>query len=329
MNFLNCNKIKIDDFLLNNIVLNAKKLENASFILNTKKEKYNLIEKFIYEIAHFHLKNLNIINYSSISIEFSFKNKFNNSLELETYENEIPILKTLTFLNESENYSIITNIDNESYKFKNFGYDKNIYLCLHKKLNHLSFDGGNFFHSDLIQNFNSNLADENLILLINIWNVNLINKNIFSDDLLGEDTYPANILTIDESNDVKKIELQNKQCYNNFFEKIFYLKEYNLYKDIYNEINQEDKTFDNFIFINENSIENSIEILSVRETINISQNKYIQRFNYKNFYNTFSCNWLINEINNYLKNNEEFVDNTNKIKFSSTIFELKFCIKSE
>jgi len=330
MNFFNCDKINIDDLLLNNILLETKSLENISFILNTKKKQFNLLEKFIYEIASFHLNKLNILDNSSVSIEFCFKTQFNNNLVLESYENEIPILKTLTFLNESENFSIISNINNENYKFKNFDNEKNICLCFHKKLHHLSFDGGNFFHTDLVKNINSSSEYNNLILSINIWNNNLINKKIFDSELIHDNFYDDNILSINEKNNIKIIKLENKQKYDNFFEKIFYLKYYDLYNDLYNEINQEYYLNDNFIFnfSNFNNNINKIENISIKQPINTSSKKFIQRFNYKNFYNTFSCNWLINEINNYIKNNEEFINNKNKINIEGINNILNFVLFS-
>jgi hypothetical protein len=331
MNFFNCHKINIDELLLNNILLETKSLENISFILNTKKTQFNLLEKFIYEISSFHLNKLNILDNSSVSIEFCFKTQFNNNLVLETYENEIPLLKTLTFLNESENFSIISNINNEDYKFKNFVNEKNICLCLHKKMNHLSFDGGNFFHTDLIKNINSNLENNNnLILSINIWNNNLINKKIFDSQLIDNKFYNNNILSINEKNNIKNIKLENKQKYDSFFEKIFYLKYYELFNDLYNEINQEDRFNENFIFnfLNINAKLNIIENLDIKQTINTSSKKFIQRFNYKNFYNTFSCNWLINEINNYIINNTEFINNKNKINIENINSILNFVLFS-
>jgi hypothetical protein len=54
----------------------------------------------------------------------------------------------------------------------------------------------------------------------------------------------------------------------------------------------------------------------------------VQRFNYKNFYNTFSCNWIISEINNFIKNNNEFIKNKNKINIENANNILNFVLFS-
>ena len=90
-------------------------------------------------------------------------------------------------------------------------------------------------------------------------------------------------------------------------------------------------------FNNNNSCNTDVADINLKKDMNIFLRKYQQRFCYKNFYNTFSCNWIIKEIENYLKNNEETVINIENIpsvlNFILTSFEqvikflcLSYCI---
>jgi hypothetical protein len=333
MSFLNNWNININELnLINNLKKDITNIKNISLLLNTQKKSYNLIEQFVYEIALFHFNRLNIPFDSSKTIEFCFNTNLNNNLQLEKNNSVKPLLKTYTYLNDSKNISIITNIDNETYKYKNFVSSSNIYFYLNKYLNHIAFEGGSFYHSNSIFE-NDNLNNDNLILTINLWDKLPSNINIYNDDNLNlsYNTSTFNLKFIEKSDNSKKIGIDNN-VFKDLFENIFYRKDYNLYSELISLIENESNIFDIFIFDfskiilnNENKIEN---INKFKSLLDINSKKFVQRFNYKNFYNTFSCNWIISEINNFIKNNNEFIKNKNKINIENANNILNFVLFS-
>jgi hypothetical protein len=322
--------IDIDNNLFYNLLESINKIDEKSFILDTDKTNFNIIEKLCYEIALFHFERLNILFDSTKYIEFSFKTEFNNNLELEKKDNQIPFLKTLTYLNNSNNISLITNIDCETYKYKNFNDSHNICFSLHKKLNHISFEGGKYYHSDCITYNNTNLENKSLILILNLWDEKPNTKNNLQ--LNNELNFINNIITKINNNYKSKLIITNDNLFNTIFEKIFYSKNYDLYNNLTDLISDDIKNYDLFIFTLPKNLQNNhdIEVQNINKLypIELTERKYLQRFSYKNFYNTFSCNWIINELNNYLKNNEDFIKNKNIVNVENIPNLLNFILSS-
>ena len=113
------------------IFQNNKNKENAyntnTFLLDTSIEKFSLIEKYVYEIAMFQFKNLNI-QYDSEKyyIEFWWRNDIFKSFHIDCDENYrtetnkylLPLLSTVFYLSDSYYSTILTNIDLEQYKYE-------------------------------------------------------------------------------------------------------------------------------------------------------------------------------------------------------------------
>jgi hypothetical protein len=275
---------------------------------------------------------LNILFDSTKCVEFSFKTNINNILKIETTETQIPIVKTFTYLNDNYDVSsIITNVNNETYKYKNYTETNYINFSIHKKLNHISFDGGNIYHSE-----NSQIDNDSLILILNLWNeppINVKSNNLNNFLTISENIFDNklnNIINIDKNNNTKIFEVDNI-LFKKTFEEIFYMKNYSIYSELNNLLSNEILLFDNFIFdfskIIKNS-ENIVENAYKLKPIELFSKKFIQRFNYKNFYNTFSCNWLINEFNNHVKNNKETLKNDNIINVEKMPNVLNFILFS-
>lgn len=73
-----CNNTTINENVFDLIKIKPKQL----YLLNFKKEQFNLIEKYVYDIAIFHLQRLNIVLNDEIFIEFWFKHKIvDNNLD--------------------------------------------------------------------------------------------------------------------------------------------------------------------------------------------------------------------------------------------------------
>ena len=154
-------------------------ISTNTYLLNTTKKELNLLEKYVYDIAMFHFKRLNIeYNSDANYIEFWFKNKVtlkSYHFDCDEYERKTnnkyiyPLLSNVIYLNDSIYPTIITNIDLEKYKYKEFNNEKNITIIFPKKNKHISFDGTNRHGVSAI--FEENKKDDpRYILAINLWN---------------------------------------------------------------------------------------------------------------------------------------------------------------
>lgn len=346
---------KIEGFLINtlqsqkneekiNIILsNVCQLQdsNVTCILNPLNKINNIIEKYIYDIAEFHIKRLNK-NPENTYIEFWFKNNNNpdNSLHFDCDEYDrqinksedynIPFLSCVTYLNDCNIPTIITNIDKEKYKYKDFSDDILVAFSLPRKSKQVTFEGGKYYHGAYKITQDQDYQ-ERKILIINLWDKKPLNVPYFNyGDLfykyamnikeeLKDIDFDKNkkILKIIENN---KIKTQNtKYITDDFLNKIIYEgMEIELFENFQNILN--DTNNDIFIFKKEiikNSQKPSSEYIQTQQIPNeffdIDQPKFNQRFIFKNHFTKDICKWIINESEEYAsQNNGWMTDRHNK-----------------
>jgi hypothetical protein len=161
-------KFNIDSsFNPNNLyfIINNKEIEVYSYILDLNKTSYNILEKYVYDIAAFHFKRLNIDFNEKYCIEYQINSKFNNNLSLhidtrvsnKTLFNQDahPFLSIITYLDDNNYPTIITNVEGNNEKsIKN----KKVCLSFPKKGKQIVFEGGRYFHSAC------NIFDKNTIV---------------------------------------------------------------------------------------------------------------------------------------------------------------------
>lgn len=188
-------------------------------LLNTNNFS-SVVEKFIYDIALFHFKKMNIIFDENKYIEFWFKDKHieNTGLHVDCDEYDrvvnknkdfsTPLLSCIIYLNDNMYVpTIITNIDREMHEeIITCDIKKNLSLCLSfpKKWKHITFDGGKYYHGacNIIDNF----LKQRKILLINLWDKKPMNVPYFNYDYimyknpLSCDPNGSNIFDISQNN---------------------------------------------------------------------------------------------------------------------------------
>jgi hypothetical protein len=156
----------------------------TTFLLNPAISDYSIIEKYVYDIAMFHLKRLNIEFTDNKYIEFWFRAKkttdnymhFDSDEYKEKVENQIsvPFLTCITYLNDSDNPTIISNINREDLSSGNGNGNNNDSMCISfpRKYKHISFDGGNYYHGEynMTESSSSMMSDDRYTLVINLWN---------------------------------------------------------------------------------------------------------------------------------------------------------------
>ena len=119
-------------------------------LLNIEKDEFSILEKYIYDISVFHMNKLNI-QLNDIYISFTFDNNINLVNKTK------PFMSCVFFLEDSEHPFYITDIDNESYKYKNF-QDSKVFFTIPKKMTHIVFSGGFCYKKN-----------NNMMLTINFW----------------------------------------------------------------------------------------------------------------------------------------------------------------
>jgi hypothetical protein len=125
------------DKLLQEIDVNVANNSNT-FLLDMKKTNYSILEKYVYDIAMFHIKRLqntenteNSENHISIDeikdkyyVEFWVKDRYKHStlhvdcdenLKKQELEYSYPLLSSVTYLNDCDIPTVITNIDMDRY----------------------------------------------------------------------------------------------------------------------------------------------------------------------------------------------------------------------
>lgn len=138
----------------------------TTHILDLNQTKYNILEKYVYDIAKFHFDRLNLQLTDDYTIEYSTgKNfKINRPMHFDHQHigkamfnmKELPFLSTLTYFDNSIFPTIITNIENEDeYLHK---LDNSIYVSFPKPGKHIVFEGSKYCHG------NANIIDKTVVL---------------------------------------------------------------------------------------------------------------------------------------------------------------------
>lgn len=221
------------------------------YILDTKKQKYSLIEKFILELVRFHSIRLNKDYLSeNYFIEFWTKNQEEDNSEHSFHIDKdelylkkygqlfIPILSSVTYLTTSSNPTIITNIPDNIHNFNNI-HIQNLIISFPKKLNHITFQGKYIHGVKKIKDIEIENIDNNRItLMFNIWERKPYLRNFYvndneeiTEDLihnLKENTNYENLtLEQDVIKSINKKLINNEQLNINIFNSIV------INKDIY------------------------------------------------------------------------------------------------
>ena len=226
-------------------------IQADTMLLDLTKSSYSLVEKYVYDIVAFHFARLNISDMENHFVEFWCKSKFDtHTLHLDCDEKlkktkgeyEHPLLSCVTYLNDAPNSpTIITNVDLECYKYKEFEEQTEIVLSLPVRNKQITFDG-HFYHgsttlAEVDVGADANRSDEHesddrYILAINLWNKKPIDVEyyapttatatgtMFQNDVslitisAMTDSTDSNIGSINVSNDVINYNLFNDILYN-------------------------------------------------------------------------------------------------------------------
>lgn len=307
---ISLNEIEIIDIIQSSLL--NKKNTNTYFLLNLNKEKYNYLEKCVYDIGMFHLNKLNIPLTDEVFIEFWVKNETeitNLHIDCDEYSlnttKYLPFLSCITYLNDHNLPTLITEIDIEKYKYKKFNNENSVNIIFPKKKTHISFDGS-FFHG-MVNIFNEKNNNYNRnILAINLWKTKPTNIPYYISNIRTlhvEDAQSVHVLNekmcrilynkidnrldIFENKNKKNVPTTNRLDYF-FYEKVLY--DNILYLSDFSNLLKSDYS-NNICFFN---IINETPI-SVNHNISIPNNRFVL----EKWYTPMMCDWIINESINY------------------------------
>ena len=262
-----------------------------TMLLDLTKSSYSLFEKYVYDIAMFHFARLNIYDMETQFVEFWCKSKFDtHTLHLDCDEKlkktsgkyEHPLLSCVTYLNDVPNSpTIITKVDLECYKYKEFEEQTEIVLSLPICNKQITFDG-HYYHGsttlsevDADADADANRSDDRYIIAINLWNKKPIGveyyaptatatataSTMFQNDvnlITISATTDSNIGSINVSNDVINYNLFNDILYNkkinacHVFNKL--IQKYRLDNAVEHTVEHAAKNVNTFKFVLDNSI---------------------------------------------------------------------------
>ena len=310
--------------------LNTK--NNHRYLLNLHKDEYDILEKYIFDTAVFHLSQRvedSSNNIHDYFVEFWMKNRpLLNNIHIDCDEEDrekdnkyiYPTKSIIVYLTDHLYPTIFTNVDIEKYKYKYFDKENNIKLVFPKKNTQVSFDGSKY-HGEIRLNDISQVDDENerLILAINIWNHKPKNIDFYescldvSSKIYNKTTSLIKISNINEKHTIDANKQLNESLFNNllykndvsicslFKDKILEgLSNEKYYIDIY------DKSIYNYEY-NDPDLQRELIMNDLKNIAseNIKHNnRFLQRFVYENVFSNHVCKWILFEVNEFVNTHE-------------------------
>jgi len=253
---------------------------NTFYQLNQQTSVYtSFLEKIVYDIITFHSNRLNI---NSKYIEFGFIDKKNDFIKNEGAPSTLSII---VFFDNNNNPFLITNLIEETYKYKNFT-DLIISCSFPKKLNHIIFEPNKYYHS----------VYNEKTLIINVLDEYQSNSIPFPEKIFSLNHYSNNKLSCDFTENESKTVFfkQSKTGFNyDYFDELIYVDS-SKYENLIKLINTEDHE-------NYNVFEFKLDKFEMNDNnrIDTTISKFIQRFIKKNIYKSYICDWIIKESEQY------------------------------
>jgi hypothetical protein len=356
---INFNKWKINNLSdEENLIKHVSNLEKPYLLDLNKKDNFNLLEQFVYRLASLNIDNLKDNINKELYIEFSnegsfeFKDQYFKEDKIRTTS----LFSSYMFLTKTSTPLIITNIDFEKYKYKNFNDENEFLIVFPDKLNHVSFNG-KFYHG--FKDILNEKRELPVVLKINVYDkkpnstdyYNYIPENVINEinfDLISE-MYHTELLLDTKCINRKFMENilyeKNKNCIDLKeiflnFEKYLPIENYNHKTSLKFKIPIEFVLHEfNYLFVLKsyniplNQKDYFLTLINkfgyiMHDILDCNNNNKIKNTNcfYKEkihecFYPNYVCQWIINEIKNPIKN-------INIINVEQFPYLFKFCILS-
>jgi len=258
----------------------------------------NDTENYISNIINYHIERLNLQDkFHANNIEVQTLKNPDNKIYPIFKKNEIdktikyPILSCMVFLTDSELPFVITEIDIDNYKYKEFKNQDTLNVIFPKKNTHVVFNGNTCNGFVIPKDTNTNNDDRIHALVINVWYSETGNTKLEMTRAIEKTITPEFIPLNNQiiwSND-----LLTYNMYNN----LLYIKKYT-HEDINNILELYDKDASQNWYVIRKSEINLKNVGTFTNSKNNGQsnlnNRFLQRFTIKNFLSPNTCEWLMN-----------------------------------
>jgi hypothetical protein len=281
---------------------------------NTKIDSYS--DKDISNIINYHIERLNLHDQpSKNTLEVQILKNPENNIYPIFKKNETtfkyPILSCMVFLTDSELPFVITEIDIDNYKYKEFKKQDTLHVIFPKKNTHVVFDRS-VCNGFIIPKDTNNENPINAIL-INVWDNTENTKPIKIENKTTSRFIPLN----------NQIIWTNDFLTYNMFNNLLYMKNYT-----HEDVNPILELYNNDAPQNWYIITKSEINLKNNNQSNF-KNRFLQRFHIKSILSPNTCDWLINsttknDTNISLSNDKSYIHmmENNEIKsFTTTMLE--------
>lgn len=310
----------IDNFIIIN-ELNENKWDNT-FLLDLTRQNYSLIEKIVYDITLFHAERLSI-PIGTLFAEFWWKLEADTDcfhydcdeyLKKTTGTYIHPLLSTITYFNDHDCPTVITQIDREIYKYKDFDKQNTITISFPRIGKHITFDSKYYHGISNVFAHSETCNKPRYILAINIWERQPECVDWYP--INSKDNCDTSIVIEKHSEEIEQVYVTPEHLNFDLFERLTYKHENNLFTVFEEYI--KDKSGSTFQFIRDDDIdkrilENSLKTKygDIIDDINallkkaepIKYNRFLQRFQYSGIYTPDTCRWIISECEKYALQN--------------------------
>lgn len=309
---INSTRIKVDDELydcddvaaLDNVTNSVIKLGNNSYRLNPDNTSRDMLEQYVNQIAQFHSSRLNLSADKSVCVEFSMITNNINRCNIvydkpnydKTNKKNSPMFSVITNLGNGTCPLLLTDINHQQYKYKNFNeQDQNKLLFLNKYM-HLVFDSSKY-HC-FINIFNE-LDDGEFepYLLINVWSYPLENLPYYSSSDTTNQIAPITFTNINEPANTQSVDASylNYQ----FFERALYGNTF-VFDDTFVTNIQTAKTPSVYRIVLQIKTSTVCDTVCASETMNVfdykNDKRFIQRFICHDLFPAWICHWFSQEF---------------------------------
>ena len=276
-----------------------KSNENIQFNTKYSLKSYNkeeLFEFHIHNIVNYHMNHQ--MKISTYTTEYTVVNNPNNTIYpiYKKEDNEIiyPLLSCMVFLTDSNIPFVMTDIDINNHKYKEFNLQTRINLIFPQKNTHVVFDSKkcNGFINTIDNTNNTSI----IAISINVW------KN--DVESFNESTIVFKSI---QPNSIERENILNYHLFNT----LLYKQKYTM-NDVKTLMELSNDTYKWFLIKNK-------KLVKQNSVLNVN-NKFMQRFHIKNFINENTCRFLLENMEN------EWQRSDNKT-FPSTYIKIMNCKK--
>lgn len=310
---INSTRTKVEDELYNctdvaaldNITNCMSSCGNTSYRLKPDNTSRDMLEQYVNQIAQFHSSRLNLSTDESVCVEFSMITNNINRCNIvydklnydKTNKKNSPIFSVITNLGNGTCPLLLTDINHQQYKYKNFNeQDQNKLLFLNKYM-HLVFDSSKYHGFINILN-ELNDGDFEHYLLINVWSYPIENVPYYSS---SGTTSLMSPITFTNINEPKHTHTVDASCLNyEFFDRVLYGNML-VFDDMFVTNIQTAKTPSVYRIVLQIKKTTVCDTVCASETINVydeykNDKRFLQRFICHDLFPAWICNWFSREF---------------------------------